>query len=147
MGEDFKRKMEKRIAREQEETEKAAKLFDPSELTRSSKTLRSVYVPSLKSKVQFGALTLNDNKELDKYPDKNEKGYVILWIMLRKAYPELTLETIKEWDIVEVQEILNALTVFLIPKTSTPGSTTTTPPSGSDSSQKNSATPPRKSET
>lgn len=141
MSEDFKRKMEKRIAREQEETEKTIHLFDPSELTRSSKVLREVYVPSLDRTVQFGAWTLNDNKELVKCTDPTEKGYIILWVMLRKAYPDLTLETIREWDTVEVQEILNAISSFLTPKTSTAGSATTPQSSGSDSSQKSSGTP------
>lgn len=144
MSKEFKEKMERRIAREQEETEKAIKLFDPSELTRSSKTLREVYVPSLDRTVKFGVWTLNDNKELDKCQDPKEKGYVVLWVMLRKAYPELTLEAIKAWDTVDVNEILNVLTAFLTPKTSTPGSATTPQPSGSESSQKNSDTPPRK---
>jgi len=144
MSKEFKEKMERRIAREQEETEKAVYMFDPSELTRNSKILREVYVPSLDRTVKFGAWTLNDNKELDKCQDKNEKGYVVLWVMLRKAYPDLTLESIKAWDVVEVNGILNALTPFLVPKTSTPGSATTPPPNGSESSQKNSDTPPKK---
>lgn len=96
--------------------EKEPKMFDPAELTESSKKLRSVYIQSLDRTIQFGPWTLNDIEYLAKCQNGAEKGYIILWVMLRKAYPILTLEEIKAWDGTKVQNILDAIKDFLSTK-------------------------------
>jgi hypothetical protein len=93
---------------EQEKAEKAAK-FDIKALIQSSKQIRSVEVEGL-GVVEYGVLTQSDVFELAKYKTTEEKSIATIWLMLRKANPELTFEDIKNLPIDVTAKIMAALT-------------------------------------
>jgi len=102
--EEYAKKLEKY---EQEKAEKAAK-FDVKALIQSSQQLRSVEVEGLGT-IQYGVLTLKDSLELSKYQTNEERSAAMIWLMLRKAYPELTLEDIKNLPLDVAANIMTAL--------------------------------------
>jgi len=87
--EEYKRKLEQYEA---EQTEKA-KVFDPKEILRSAKEPRSI-IDEVLGEVKFGVLTLGELLELNKV-DEQEKSVVMLWMMLKKAHPDLAIEDVK----------------------------------------------------
>jgi len=103
--EEYAKKLEKY---EQEKAEKAAK-FDVKALIQNSKQLRSVEVEGL-GEIQYGVLTLSDTLELAKYKTTEEKSAAMIWLMLRKAYPELTFEDVKSMPIDVAANIMTAIT-------------------------------------
>ena len=125
--EEYAKKLEKY---EQEKAEKAAK-FDVKALIQSSQQLRSVEVEGLGT-IQYGVLTLKDSLELSKYQTNEERSAAMIWLMLRKAYPELTLEDIKNLPLDVAANIMTALAKdsgFLTGKKSKSGSEQTLTPS------------------
>jgi hypothetical protein len=60
--------------------------------------------------IQYGVLTLADSLELSKYKNSEEKSAATIWLMLRKAYPELTLEDVKSLPLNAAAKIMTALT-------------------------------------
>ena len=103
--EEYAKKLEKY---EQEKAEKAAK-FDIKALIQSCKQLRSVYVEGL-GEIQYGVLTLSDTLEMAKYITTEEKTAAMIWLMLRKAYPELTFEDVKNLPLDVAANIMTAIT-------------------------------------
>ena len=87
--EEYKRKLEQYEA---EQTEKA-KVFDPKEILRSAKEPRSI-IDEVLGEVKFGVLTLGELLELNKV-EEQEKSVVMLWMMLKKAHPDLAIEDVK----------------------------------------------------
>jgi len=102
--EEYAKKLEKY---EQEKAEKASK-FDVKALIQSSQQLRSVEVEGL-GVIQYGVLTLKDSLELSKYQTNEERSAAMIWLMLRKAYPELTLEDVKSLPLDVAANIMTAL--------------------------------------
>lgn len=45
--------------------------------------------------VSFGELTIGDVFEINKIKDEQQKGLAVLWLMLRRACPELSFEEVK----------------------------------------------------
>jgi len=78
---------------EQEKAAKAAK-FDVKALVQSSREIRSVFIEDL-GIVEYGVLTLADSIELGKCKTPEERGVMTLYLMLRKANKDITLEDIK----------------------------------------------------
>ena len=103
--EEYAKKLEKY---EQEKAEKAAK-FDVKALIQSGQQLRSVEVEGLGT-IQYGVLTLKDSLELSKYQTNEERSAAMIWLMLRKAYPELTLEDVKNLPLDVAASIMTAIT-------------------------------------
>jgi hypothetical protein len=93
---------------EQEKAEKAAK-FDVKALIQSSKQLCRVNVEGL-GVVEYGALTLADTVELGKCKTPEERGIMTLWLMLRKANKDLTIEDVKALPLDVAAKLMNALT-------------------------------------
>ena len=78
---------------EQEKAAKAAK-FDIKALIQSSREIRKVEVEGL-GIVEYGVLTLADSIELGKCKTPEERGLMTLYLMLRKADKDITLEDVK----------------------------------------------------
>lgn len=101
----------KKLEAYEEKREEKAKAFNPKELVKSSSELREVEVEGV-GVVRYGVLTLADMIELDR--DKNattlERSLKMLWLMLCKAYPELTLEDVKNFPLDKASKILAAIT-------------------------------------
>jgi hypothetical protein len=117
--EEYAKKLEQYEA---EKAEKAAK-FDVKALIQSSQQIHSVNVEGL-GVVQYGVLTLKDTLELAKYASAEEKSAATIWLMLRKAYPDLTLEDVKNMPLDVAAKIMTALNRdmgFLAGKTSQTG--------------------------
>ena len=103
--EEYAKKLEKY---EQEKAEKASK-FDVKALVQSGQQLRSVEVEGL-GIIQYGVLTLKDSLELSKYQTNEERSAAMIWLMLRKAYPELSLEDVKNLPLDVAASIMTAIT-------------------------------------
>jgi hypothetical protein len=96
---------------EEYEAEQAAKakLFNPQELVKEAKTLRQKHHPKL-GLVNYGVLTIDELFDLDKITEKDERSKAMLWMMLRKAYPDLTKEDVGRFPGVKAAELLKLMT-------------------------------------
>ena len=105
-----------------------AKLFDPKKLVEDSRTVRKVYDPEL-GIITYRTLTLDDLAEINKTEANEEKNIVALYLMLRKTYPDLTIDDVREFGLDAVVKLLKIIvgpSGFLqVPKTSPPGSSQT----------------------
>ena len=84
---------------EEARIEKAVKSFDPQALFKTATELHEVDHPTL-GRIKYGELTLEDNFILNQCITDEDKTSMALYLMLKKAYPEMptyTAETIKEW--------------------------------------------------
>jgi len=70
--------------------------------------VREVFIPELEVVVKFGQLTAGELLEIQKQPPE-EQPYHIVHNMLRKAYPDITLEEVKNMDAVAFTLMMNAL--------------------------------------
>jgi len=103
--EEFKRKLEEY----EEQQKRVARLFDVKEVLAKASEIREVYVPELDRAVRYGALTLSDLAEVEKAQTDMEKGIRILWLMLRKADPELKLEDVQKLPVDVATALFNAV--------------------------------------
>jgi hypothetical protein len=87
--------LEKKLAEDDAENEVAGKVFDPKLLFERANTLKTVDDPVL-GKLQYGELTLEDSFELTGLTSK-DRVLKVAYLMLRKAYPEVTEEMV--WKI------------------------------------------------
>lgn len=71
--------------------------FDPKMLTAKANEILSMDVEGL-GEVKFGCLDYADRIRIKGLNlDAEETGMVSLYEMLKKAYPDITLEEIKKW--------------------------------------------------
>lgn len=89
-----------------------AKLFNPLELAKSSREIRSTFIEGV-GEIRYGPLTVADMLEISKTESDEERGILIMWLMLRKAYPELKMEDVKAFPMDTAAKILTALTANL----------------------------------
>jgi hypothetical protein len=101
---EYARKLEKFEA---EKAEKA-KAFNITDLVASAKTLRKVEVEGV-GEVQYGVLTLRDSTVLAKAESNEQRSSMMLWLMLRKAYPTLKLEDVEDLPMDVAAKILTAI--------------------------------------
>jgi hypothetical protein len=66
----------------------AAKIFDPVALLKRASSIHEFNHPTL-GIVRFGELTLNDSAVLEKCPTPASKTAMTLYLMLKKAHPDL----------------------------------------------------------
>jgi hypothetical protein len=75
----------------------ASKLFDPIALLSRTTEIHEVKHPQL-GIIRFGELVLSDSEIISKCKEKNDRSAMALYLMLKKAYPEMpqyTPETIQ----------------------------------------------------
>jgi len=103
--EKFKQQLEKY----EEEKKRIAKLFNVRELIAEAGEIREKYVPEINAVVRYGMLTMGDLAELEKAKTDMEKGTRVLWLMLRKADPELKLEDVAKLPVEVAAAVLTAI--------------------------------------
>jgi len=102
---EYARKLEKFEA---EKAEKA-KAFNIADLVANAKTLRKVEVKDV-GEVKYGVLTLRDSAALAKAESNEQRSSMMLWLMLRKAYPTLKLDDVEDLPMDVAAKILTAIT-------------------------------------
>ena len=129
---EFKRRAEAQKAKDQT----AAKLFDPLALLQRAGQIHEVQHPTL-GLIRYGELVIADSEIINKCKNKADRNAMSIYLMLKKAYPNLpdyTPETIDEFNcsfpMLEASELikfLNEQPGFLLTKSPTGSSTTQTP--------------------
>jgi hypothetical protein len=118
--------LEKKLAEDDAENEVAGKVFDPKLLFERANTLKTVDDPVL-GKLQYGELTFEDSFTFGPIADPNERTLTIAYLMLKKAYPDITLDMVRRMPLAETNAfmaIVSAQPCFL-PQTSQRGSAIT----------------------
>lgn len=125
-------KFEKIAAEDDAKRSVAAKIFNPADLMRRTSEIREFEHPTL-GKIRFGELTLKDSDLLRQCKTDADKTAMALYLMLKKAYPEMpsfTPENIsdfyKAFPMVEGAELLKLVSEqpAFLPKDSASGSET-----------------------
>ena len=117
---------EKKLAGADLKSEVAGKVFDPKMLFERANTLKTVDDPVL-GKLQYGELTFEDSFTFGPIADPNERTLTIAHLMLKKAYPDVTLDMVRKMPLAEANAfmaIVSAQPCFL-PQTSQGGSAIT----------------------
>jgi hypothetical protein len=109
MSEQFKKKMEQREAREREEIEKSAKLFDPKLLAQETDKKHSV-TDDEGNVIYYFPLRIDESLEIGKMADDTQRSLEILFRMLHKAYPELTREEVHKFPMIKGARLLELMT-------------------------------------
>lgn len=106
---------EERLERLKEVAEKAkrleaekARLFNPDELVREAKKIRSLEDPILGT-VKFRILTMKEMLELTRIQDESERALWMVHTMLKDAYPDLTVEKLQELPASTAVRLMNLL--------------------------------------
>ena len=89
-AETFKQRLEEHDA----EAAAQRKVFNPKEILANAKEIRSVYDEQL-GEVRYGLLTLKEFQSLGDEADVNKKAYRLIHAMLKKAYPDLTIDNVE----------------------------------------------------
>jgi hypothetical protein len=79
---------EKKATADQAKRESAAKIFDPVALLKRASEIHEFKHPTL-GLVKFGELVLNDSAILEKCKTPESKTAMTLYLMLKKAHPDL----------------------------------------------------------
>lgn len=103
------------LEKAEKELEQAGKLFNPKELATRNKQLFEKVHPVF-GKISYGKITMEEldalNAELEtlgKKDDKTLKTEMMLWKMLQKGCPELTLDDVRSYGFDEVSELVTFL--------------------------------------
>ena len=120
---------------EVEESERAkGKIFDPLKLIDRASKIHSIEHPTL-GIVKFGELTFRDAFEINKCESDVGKIETVAWLMMKKAYPNLSKDFLSRMPLIESASLVDLLTkqpTFLsATKTSQSGSKTTSKPKSS----------------
>ena len=109
--------------KEEAEGRAAAKKFDPKMLVK--KATEKHMVRDGDEEIYYYPLVLEDTADLSKAKTNEEYSTLMLWKMLEKAYPELTLEDVKKFPMGKGARLLQLLTEaegFLPPEKKSEGS-------------------------
>lgn len=101
--------MKEKFEKAETEIEEKFKDFDPKRLTEESDKIHEVKVKGI-GKVKFKALTFNDIIEVEGLNiGIQEKGCRFIYLMLKKAYPDLSFDDVRKWDSNKVADITLAM--------------------------------------
>jgi hypothetical protein len=104
------------------------KIFDPYKLLERATKIHEVNHPTL-GKLRYGELTFEDAFEINKCKTDAQKTETIAYLMLKKAYPDIPTDFLKQMPLLESAALIDFLTkqpAFLSPiKSSQNGSKTT----------------------
>jgi len=93
--------------KEEQKDREVAKKFDPKLLVK--KTAEKHMVLDGDEEIYYYPLVLEDTAELSKLTTKEEYSTMMLFKMLEKAYPDLTLEDVKKFPMGKGSRILQLL--------------------------------------
>lgn len=86
--------------------------FDPKAVIAVAKSIQKL-VDKDWGIVRYGILTLRDSEAiqplLKEAKSEEERSQIILWAMLRKAYPDLALEDVKDLPLTESSRVLQRM--------------------------------------
>jgi hypothetical protein len=102
-------RLKRKLEEYEEEKRRIAKLFNVRELIAEAGEIREKYVPEINAVVRYGMLTMGDLAELEQAKTDMEKGTRVLWLMLRKADPELKLEDVEKLPVDVATAVLTAI--------------------------------------
>jgi hypothetical protein len=85
-------RFERMAAEDEARRANSAKLFSPTDLLRRASEIREFDHPLL-GRIRFGELTLEDSEVLRKCKTDADKTAMALYLMLKKAYPEMPTYT------------------------------------------------------
>lgn len=105
MSEEKLREMVERARRLEAEK---ARLFNPDELIQEARKIRSVEDEVLGT-VKFRVLTMREMLELNKVKDEEERALRMVHMMLMDAYPNLTVEKLRELPAPIAVRLMNLL--------------------------------------
>ena len=92
-------------AQELEEKRKAAAVavgnFDPIKTLADSNAIKEIY-DELFGVIKYGSLTYKENKAIKAITDMEDRTTNMVFLMLKKAYPELTLADVEAWGFEKV---------------------------------------------
>jgi hypothetical protein len=107
------------------------KIFDPVKLLERATKIHEVEHPTL-GKLRYGELTFEDAFEINKCKTDEGKTETIAYLMLRKAYPDIPRDFLRQMPLLESAALVDFLTkqpAFLSQTKSSPnGSKTTSKP-------------------
>jgi hypothetical protein len=122
------RGFQERLEEYDREQERKARLFDPKELVKKSRKIKTVQDPEL-GLVSFGELLFSDLAEINTAGTNEEKSALILYKMLQKAYPDITPDDVRSFGLADVTRLLKLMMgpdfLQVTPKPSPSGSGTT----------------------
>jgi hypothetical protein len=87
---------------------KKAKLFDPKQLVTKTSEIKTFADPEL-GIVSYGTIVTEELPEINKFSTNEEKGIFMLYLALHKAYPDVTLEDVKAFSIVDFARLMKAI--------------------------------------
>ncbi len=96
--------------------------FDPFEAVQDAKVLREIYDEKL-SLIRYGALTYKESRECNSIENKEDRTAHMIYLMLKKAHPNLTQEQVEAMPIEKVARLGSALGERIksfLPKTTSP---------------------------
>jgi len=94
-------------------TKKIKRFWDIDEALASAKTVHEVYVPEIDAVVRFSLLNNEDFLEIQRKSKNDvEAGLFILWRMLSKVDPKVTVEKLKQLPVDVTTAILNAINKY-----------------------------------
>ncbi len=105
---EFLRRAEEDDRRRADEQAAAARIFDPAQLLERAQTIHEVIHPVL-GKVRFGELTFEDSFEINKCKSDVERTELVAWLMMRKAYPDLSRDFLKRMPLIEGAALIDYL--------------------------------------
>jgi hypothetical protein len=122
---------EQKIREDDEAKLAKGKIFDPYQLLERASKIHEADHPTL-GKLRYGELTFEDAFEINKCKTDAQKTETIAYLMLKKAYPDIPCDFLKQMPLLESAALIDFLTkqpAFLSPtKNSQNGSKTTSKP-------------------
>jgi hypothetical protein len=119
---------EAKIAEHEEAQRAKGKIFDPKALMERAGKIHEVQHPVL-GLLRYGELTFEDSFEINKCATDVEKTEMVAYLMISKAYPEITRDFLKQMPLVEGAALIDFLTkqpAFLSPPKNSPNGSKTT---------------------
>ena len=105
-------KFRRKLKEFEEKKREQAKIFKIDEVLASSNKTYEVYVPEINAVVKYKKLTIGDLADIKGETDE-EVAIRLLWKMLNKADPEITLEKVKQLPIEVATAILQKISAPL----------------------------------
>lgn len=99
----------KELFEKEEEAERAtAKIFNPKKLAQESSCEKTVFDKDL-GEIKYHTLRMDELDDLDTSASDQERGRLLLFRLLRKAYPDLTLEDVRAFTAWKAGRILHLI--------------------------------------
>ena len=81
------------------------KVFDPKRLARETRELVTV-TDEVLGTLRYGRLTVDDMTQLNQTTDPTERSLVAAYLMLKKAYPDITLYDVEAFPLQAITRLL-----------------------------------------